>query len=69
MHPFCYLICVCLSCAVLTAPLILVVISWEMAVLLVFLSVFFFSFPYDFPGKMWYMIVSMPGFCLPLYFT
>ena len=43
VHTYCNFIFICLCCAVLTAPCILAVISWEMAVLLVLLSVVFLS--------------------------
>ena len=63
---------VCLCYLVLSVPCSLVVTSWERADLLAFLCVMcscvFVTFPYDVPGQVWYLIVSIPDLCLLVYF-
>ena len=51
-----------------TVPCTLVVICWEkfdlLALLCVMFSCVLVTFPYDVLGQGWYMIVSIPDFCL-----
>ena len=56
--------------AVLSVPCSLVVPCWERADLLAVMCDFllvFVTFPYGVPGQVWYLIVSIPDLCLPLY--
>ena len=39
-----------------------------LALLCVVFSCVFVTFPYDVPGQVWYLIVSIPDLCLPLSF-
>ena len=51
----------------------LVITFWEstglLALLFVLFSYVFVTFPYGVPGQVWYLIVSIPGLCLILYFN
>ena len=66
---FMFHICLCL--AVLSVPCCLLIPCWERADLLALfvLCHTFVTFPYGFPGHVWYMflIVSNPDLCLPRY--
>ena len=63
---------VCLCYAVLSNPCSFVITCWVRADLLALLCVafscVFVTFPYGVSGQAWYLIVSMPYLCLPLYF-
>ena len=58
--------------AVLSVPCSIVITYWERADLLaplfVVLCCVLVTFPYGFLGQVWYLIVSIPDLCLPLYF-
>ena len=58
--------------AVLAVPCSLVVTCWKRVDLLAFLyvafSFIFVTFPYGVPYKVWYLTVSIPDLCHPLYF-
>ena len=62
---------VCLCYAVLSVPCSLVVTCWERADLLALLCVVFsclcVTFPPGVSDQVWYLIVSIPDLCLPLY--
>ena len=62
-----------LCCAVLSVPYSLVITCWERADLLALLGVVSSCvsviFPFGVPGQVWYLIVSIPDLCLPLYFN
>ena len=68
--PFLFHVCLCY--AVLSVPCSLVVTCLEWADLLALLCVVFpcaiATVPYGVPGQVWYLIVSIPDLCLPLYF-
>ena len=42
--------------------------SGIMTLICVVFSCVFVTFPYGVPGQVWHLIVSIPDFCLPLYF-
>ena len=67
-----FMIHVHLCYAILSVPCSLVITCWERAGFLAFLCVMFscivVTFPYDVPGQVWYLIVSIPDLCL-LYFV
>ena len=72
MDLFCYLflmfVFVVLSClflAALWSPAGKGLTIWPF--LCVVLSCVFVTFPYCVPGQVWYLIVSIPDLCLPLY--
>ena len=58
--------------AVLSVPGSLLITYWERADLLTLLCVVvnkcFVTFPYGISGQVWYLIVSIPDLCLPLYY-
>ena len=64
---------VCLCYAALSIQCSLVITCWEradlFAVLCVVFSCVFVTFPYGVPDQVWYLIVSLPDLCHPLYFT
>ena len=70
---FCCLFHVCLRYAVLSVPCSLLITCWEradpLALLCVVLSCVFANFQYGFPRQVWYLIVSIPDLCPPLYFV
>ena len=59
---------VCLYYTVLSAPCSLVITCWKrpdlLALLCVMFSCVFVTFPYGVSGQVWYLIVSIPDFCL-----
>ena len=62
---------VCLYYTVLSVPCSIVITCWERADLLalvcVMFSCVFVTFPYGVSGQVWYLIVSIPDFCLLFY--
>ena len=67
-----FMIHVCLWYAVLSISCSLVITCWEradfLALLCIVFSCVFVTFPYGVLGQVWYLIVSIPDLCLPLYF-
>ena len=63
----------CLSYGVLSVPCSLVITCWEranlLALLCVVFSCVFVTFPYRVPDQLWYLIVSIPDLCLPLFLS
>ena len=56
--------------AVFSVHCSLVITCWERADLLfVVFSCVFVTVPYGVPGQVWYLIVLIPDFCLPLYLS
>ena len=62
---------ICLYYTVLPVPCSLVITCWERVDLLALLCVIFpcvfATFPYGVSGQVWYLIVSIPDYCLLLY--